>query len=178
MGGEYRYDNFHSSVTSFREASSFSTASSQLISATAQTGGYSGADFLMGDIQNSIIAVALASADFRNSEWAAYVDDTWKVMPKLTITAGLRWEVAQPMIDASGNEVGVQLNSTLANIPNVPDQRPPSCLRSRGQRRLLPGTQLPLPGLLGRTGRQCSRSAPVTGCPGWPDGFTADQYQL
>ncbi len=68
----------------------------------------------MGDMKNSIIAVALASADFRNNEWAAYIDDTWKVLPHLTITAGLRWEVAQPMLDASGNEVGVQLNDVLA----------------------------------------------------------------
>ena len=75
----------------------------------------------MGDIQNSIIAVALASADFRNHEWATYIDDTWKVRPHLTITLGLRWEVAQPMLDASGHEVGVQLNAPLANIANVPD---------------------------------------------------------
>jgi hypothetical protein len=72
-------------------------------------------------MQNSIIAVALASADFRNSEWATYIDDTWKVRPHLTITAGLRWEVAQPMYDASGHEVGVQLNAPLAGIPDVPD---------------------------------------------------------
>ena len=56
------------------------------------------------------MAVALVSADFRNHEWAAYFDDSWKVTPRLTITAGLRWEVAQPMVDASGREASVQLN--------------------------------------------------------------------
>jgi hypothetical protein len=122
MGGEYRYDKFPQLGNEFPRGQFFFNGQfTNSISATAQTGGYSGADFLMGYIQNSIIAVALASADFRNSEWAAYVDDTWKITPKLTISAGLRWEVAQPMIDASGNEVGVQLNSTLASIPNVPD---------------------------------------------------------
>jgi hypothetical protein len=122
MGGEYRYDEFPQLGNEFPRGQFFFNGQfTNSIGATAQTGGYSGADFLMGDIQNSIIAVALASADFRNSEWAAYVDDTWKVLPHLTITAGLRWEVAQPMIDSSGHEVGVQLNSTLASTPDVAD---------------------------------------------------------
>ena len=49
------------------------------------------------------------------------IDDTWKVLPHLTINVGLRWEVAQPLKDGSGNEVGVQLNSTLPSIPDVQD---------------------------------------------------------
>jgi hypothetical protein len=122
IGGEYRYNQFPQLGNEFPRGQFFFTGQfTNSISATAQTGGYSGADFLLGYMQNSIIAVALASADFRNSEWDAYVDDTWKVLPHLTISAGLRWEVAQPMLDASGNEVGVQLNSPLSNTANVQD---------------------------------------------------------
>jgi Carboxypeptidase regulatory-like domain/TonB dependent receptor len=122
MGGEYRYNQFPQLGNEFPRGQFFFTGQfTNAISAAAQNGGYSGADFLLGYMQNSIIAVALASADFRNSEWAAYIDDTWKVRPHLTITAGLRWEVAQPMFDASGHEVGVQLNSPLSNTPNVQD---------------------------------------------------------
>ena len=61
-------------------------------------------------------------SDFRNSEWAAYVDDTRKVTPRLTITAGLRWEVPQPLLDVSGHSVNVQLNYNgippVAGLPN------------------------------------------------------------
>ena len=122
MGGHLRYDQFPQVGNEFPRGQFFFNGQfTNSISATAQTGGYSGADFLMGYMQNSIIAVALASADFRNHEWAAYIDDTWKIAPHLTITAGLRWEVALPMIDASQHEVGVQLNAPLAGIPNVPD---------------------------------------------------------
>src|SRR6185503_12123466 len=74
-----------------------------------------------GYMNNSIIAVALVSSDFRNSEWASYIDDTWKVTPHLTINAGLRWEVAQPMLDKSGRGVNIQLTGPLAAIANVPD---------------------------------------------------------
>ena len=122
MGGEYRYNEYPQLGNEFPRGQFFFNGQfTNTISAASQTGGYSGADFLMGNIQNSIIAVALASADFSNSEWAAYFDDTWKVLPHLTITAGLRWEVAQPMKDASGNEVGVQLNTTLPSVANVTD---------------------------------------------------------
>jgi Carboxypeptidase regulatory-like domain/TonB dependent receptor len=122
MGGEYRYNQFPQLGNEFPRGQFFFNGQfTNTVSAAGQNGGYSGADFLLGYVQNSIIAVALASADFRNSEWATYVDDTWKVLPHLTITAGLRWEVAQPMIDASGHEVGVQLNSTLAPVANVRD---------------------------------------------------------
>jgi hypothetical protein len=122
MGGEYRYDQFPQLGNEFPRGQFFFTGQfTNTITPTTQTGGYSGADFLMGDIQNSIIAVALASAKFTNSEWAAYIDDTWKILPHLTITAGLRWEVAQPMKDASGNEVGVKLNTSLPNVANVTD---------------------------------------------------------
>lgn len=122
MGGEYRDNEFPKLGNEFPRGQFFFNGQfTNTITPTAQTGGYSGADFLMGDIQNSIIAVALASGKFTSSEWAAYIDDTWKVRPHLTITAGLRWEVEQPLKDTSGNEVGVQLNSTLANTANVTD---------------------------------------------------------
>jgi len=122
MGGEYRYNKFPQLGNEFPRGQFFFTGQfTNTISATAQTGGYSGADFLMGAMNNSIIAVALASADFRNSEWAAYIDDTWRVRPHLTLSLGLRWEVAQPMVDGSGNEVSVQLNSPLSATANVQD---------------------------------------------------------
>ena len=123
MGGEYRYNKFPQFGNEFPRGQFFFNGQfTNAISATgAQSGGYSGADFLMGYMNNSIIAVALAQADYRNSEWAGYIDDTWKAAPHLTLTAGLRWEVAQPLFDASGHQVNVQLNDTLANVANVQD---------------------------------------------------------
>ena len=57
-------------------------------------GGYHGADFLMGAFSRIEAAVALARSDFRNNEVGLYIDDTYKVTPRLTINVGLRWEVA------------------------------------------------------------------------------------
>lgn len=65
--------------------------------------------------------MALAKADFRNSEWATYIDDTWRVSPRLTLSLGFRWEVAQPLLDKYGFQPNVQLNQPLPNVANVQD---------------------------------------------------------
>ena len=120
MGGEFRYNQFPQIGNEFPRGQFFFTGA-YTANANTQSGGYSGADWLLGATQRVDMAVALASDDFRNHEWATYIDDTWKVTPHLTITAGLRWEVAQPMLDASQHEVGIQLNQSLPFAANVSD---------------------------------------------------------
>ena len=120
FGGEYRYNMFPQVGNEFPRGQFFFTGAFTG-NPNNQGTGYAGADLLQGYMSNSIIAVSLVSADFRNSEWAAYLDDTWKMTSHITVTAGLRWEVAQPLADVSGNEVNVQLNDSLASVPDVPD---------------------------------------------------------
>jgi len=127
MGGEFRINQFPQLGNEFpRGQFLFSSQFTNTITPTGpttatQSGGYTGADFLLGDMNNSIIAVALASADFSNHEWSAHIDDTWRVTPHLTVSLGLRWEVQQPLLDKSGHEVNVELNQPLPNAANVQD---------------------------------------------------------
>jgi hypothetical protein len=123
FGGEYRYNMFPQVGNEFPRGQFFFPGNyTQINSVTnTQSGGYSGADFLLGDSTRVDIAVALASADFRSSEWSLYFDDTWKLTSRLTISAGLRWEVAQPLLDVSGKEVSTQLNQALPYTANVTD---------------------------------------------------------
>ncbi|MBC8126490.1 MAG: hypothetical protein H8M99_05010, partial [Gloeobacteraceae cyanobacterium ES-bin-144] len=99
----------------------FTTVGNFTANANTLTGGYSGADFLMGYFNQIDSAVALAQGDFRNHEWAAYVDDTFKLTPRLTVNAGLRWEVAQPLWDKFGNEVNFQFKQPLPYTANEPN---------------------------------------------------------
>jgi hypothetical protein len=126
MGGEYRYNEFPQVGNEFPRGQFFFNGNyTQINSVTnAQSGGYAGADFLLGNSTRVDIAVALAQADYRNSEWSAYFDDTWKVLPHVTISAGLRWEVAQPLLDKLGNEVSIQLNQALPFTANVQTNLP------------------------------------------------------
>ena len=128
FGGEFRYNQFPQLGNEFpRGQFYYSSQFTNTITPTGpttatQSGGYTGADFMLGDTYNAIIAVALASADFANHEWSTYINDTWRLSPHLTLSLGFRWEVMQPLLDKSGNEVNVQLNEPLPNVANVQDQ--------------------------------------------------------
>src|SRR5271157_269641 len=47
----------------------------------------------------------LVAKDFRAWEADFYLQDSWKVTPNLTITAGLRYSLLQPVYEMSGNQV-------------------------------------------------------------------------
>ena len=135
FGGEYRYNEFPQLGNEFpRGQFYFNSQYTNMVTPTGGgTGGYTGADFLLGDTYDAIVAVALAQANFRNSEWAAYIDDTWRIRPHLTLSLGFRWEVAQPLLDGAGLEPNVQLQQPLPNQANVPDLSSASGLRPHGQ---------------------------------------------
>jgi hypothetical protein len=130
FGGEYRYDEFPQVGNEFPRGqfyfdSQFTNTVTPTGATTAkQGGGYTGADFMLGDSYDGIIAVSLASSDFRSSEFAAYLDDTWRVRRNLTISYGLRWELEQPLLDNSGHEVNVELQQPLPNQADVPSMHP------------------------------------------------------
>ena len=124
FGGEYRYNEFPQIGNEFPRGQFYydSQFTNTVAPGTgAQSGGYTGADFMLGDSYDGIIAVALASDKFTNNEWATYIDDTWRVKPHLTVSMGFRWEVEQPLLDTSGREPNVELNESLPNQADVPD---------------------------------------------------------
>jgi carboxypeptidase family protein/TonB-dependent receptor-like protein len=69
------------------------------VAAAAQRGGAALADFLLGDFNRSEGQVGAPIANFRSNYFALYVQDNWKVTPKLTLNYGLRWENDQPFQD-------------------------------------------------------------------------------
>ena len=65
-------------------------------------GQYSGepmADMMLGVMSATEGQVGAPIANFRNTYLAGYVQDTWKIMPKLTLNLGLRWEYESPYYD-------------------------------------------------------------------------------
>jgi Carboxypeptidase regulatory-like domain len=56
--------------------------------------------------QNTQIAPgALVPKNFRSTESDFYVQDVWHVKPTLTITAGLRYSLLQPVYETNGNQI-------------------------------------------------------------------------
>lgn len=129
IGGEYRYNKFPQLGNEFPRGQ-FQFNGAYTGDPVALSGGYSGADFLLGNYFRSDIAVALAQGDFRNSEWAGYIADTWKVRPHLTIDVGLRYELEQPLKDVSGHSVSFQLKQPLPNGPERDPAKHPVYVRT------------------------------------------------
>jgi hypothetical protein len=101
FGFEYNRQNFDQVGNQFSRGQ-FSFQPNATQSAT-KTGGNSFAEFLLGDLYQSSVAVSIANAAFQRNAEAAFIDDTWKVAPKLTLSLGLRYELTPPWTDTKGN---------------------------------------------------------------------------
>ncbi|MGH9158453.1 MAG: TonB-dependent receptor domain-containing protein, partial [Vicinamibacteraceae bacterium] len=93
VGGEVRqnmYDNAlnHGGSLSF---SNRETADPSRLSST----GDPIASFLLGQVDSASIQLPLTTGE-RRWYYGAFVQDTWRVRPDVTISAGLRWEVQTP----------------------------------------------------------------------------------
>ena len=76
------------------------------------------ADFLLGNLYQSTVAVAVANANYVRNVQAYYIDDTYKILPNLTISAGIRYELTPPWNDTFGNNfnVNIQVMPKLGDI--------------------------------------------------------------
>jgi hypothetical protein len=118
FGLEYDRQNFNQIGNQFsRGQFGFQPNATQ---SSTKTGGDAFAEFLLGDVYQSTVAVALATANFQRNAEAAFVDDTWKVSPKLTLTLGLRYELTPPWSDTLNNLFSVNVPHIIA-APNAPD---------------------------------------------------------
>lgn len=123
FGGEIRRDQYNQVGNQFARGSFIFEADATTIAPLvagkpAKTGGNAFADFLLGYSRRSEAAVAIAEAQFRSLSHAYYIDDIWKVSPKLTVNAGLRYELTPPWKDQTGHlfTVGIPADLRSARV--------------------------------------------------------------
>jgi hypothetical protein len=103
FGFEYDRQNFNQVGNQYpRGQYSFSPNATQSGGAKP-TGGDAFAEFLLGDSYADTVAVSVAAAQFQRNVEAAFVDDTWKITPKFTLSLGLRYELTPPYADQTNN---------------------------------------------------------------------------
>lgn len=89
-------------------------------------------DLLLGYPITSTLAVINNEVGQRNFESALYVEDTWKVNTKLTLTFGLRYEFVTPRVEVADRQANFDPTVAggavvLASTPNAPCGRALRC---------------------------------------------------
>lgn len=98
FGGEYRRDVYNQYGNSYTRGY-FQFNGQYTANPNTLAGDNAAADFLLGNPFRTDLALSLASGNLTSNSLAFYLDDTYRVTPKLTITLGLRWELVQPWKD-------------------------------------------------------------------------------
>ena len=111
MGGEIRRDRFNELGNSFvRGEFAFNGQVTQNPVSPRNTGN-SFADYLLGMPNLSSASLRLADTLLRATSMAFFVDDSWKIAPRLTLTLGLRYENTPPFYDKYDSIVNALVTS-------------------------------------------------------------------
>lgn len=127
FGAEFTRQNFNQVGNQFSRGV-FTFQASATANPANGSGGYAFADFLLGRMFVSTNAAAVADAKFTRNMFHAFIDDTWKVTPKLTLSLGLRYELTPPFTNTLGNYFTVKIPK-IQFTPNVPQSEWPFFVR-------------------------------------------------
>jgi hypothetical protein len=112
FGFEYNRQNFDQYGNQFlRGQFTFSANATQSLT---HTGGDAFAEFVLGDFFQSTVAFQAANASYQRNAEAGFIDDTWKITPKLTLSLGLRYELTPGFTDTDNNLFQIVIPQVLA----------------------------------------------------------------
>ncbi len=118
-GGDYRRQQYNDFFQQNPRGSFSFTGAATASSAESSTSGSDLADFLIGVPDTSSIAFGNADKYFREPYYDAFFTDDWRVLPILTINAGVRWEYGAPMTELFGRLVNLDINSGFTTAAPV-----------------------------------------------------------
>ena len=127
MGVEFARQHFNQVGNQFSRGS-FEFQANRTRNPLTNTGGYAFAEFLLGMPFRTSVALAVAEGKFVRNTFHAFVDDNWKVTNKLTLLAGLRYELTPPFTNTLGNYFTVHL-PTIDFTLNQPQSQWPTLAR-------------------------------------------------
>ncbi|MEO8736525.1 MAG: TonB-dependent receptor, partial [Edaphobacter sp.] len=111
FGGDVRLQQFNINILT-NTSGAFNFTSGQTSSPSDSNSGFGYASFYRGAASSGLIALP-EEIGWRVKYFAGFVQDDWKVSPKLTANLGFRYEIPTPVTEAHGQQSFV--NPTLAN---------------------------------------------------------------
>lgn len=91
----------------------FSQTLTNTTGTSAGTGGNAEAAFILGEINSYTAAPASVPGYYRWHYDAGYFQDDWRILPKLTLNIGLRYEVETPRSEKFNNQGTIVLNQSV-----------------------------------------------------------------
>jgi trimeric autotransporter adhesin len=120
VGGEFHKQQYNDFFQQNPRGAFGFTGAATVGPAGGATSGSDLADFLIGVPDTSAIAFGNADKYFREPVYSAYFTDDWRVVPILTINAGIRWDYGAPITELFGRLVNLDVaNGFTAASPVV-----------------------------------------------------------
>jgi len=108
FGAELRRERFNQIGNQFARGSFIFQQQATEDPANRGVTGFSFSSFMIGESRRSERAFGLANTQFRRWSASAYIEDKWKMTPKLTVTLGLRYEITPPFHDRNRGIMNLQ----------------------------------------------------------------------
>jgi hypothetical protein len=119
FGGDFRRQEFNElGQTNPRGSFGFTGAATQG-SGNSATSGSDLADFLVGVPDSSALAYGNADKYFRQSVYDLFFTDDWRLLPNLSINAGMRWDYGAPLTELKGRLVNLDIGSGFKAVAPV-----------------------------------------------------------
>jgi len=120
IGYEYKRYFYNDRALSDAGTFTFSARQTDLPGQLTSTGN-SFASFLLGAVYSSNHGIQGYSQGFRQPQHGLYFMDDWKITPRLTFNAGLRWEVIPPFYEVTNrmSEVSLAVQNPDAKLPGA-----------------------------------------------------------
>lgn len=86
---------------------------------SAATNGFGFADFLLGMPQQAAIQAGLEKTYLRANVWDLYANDDWRILPRLSLNYGLRYEYFSPYSETNKRLTNIDHNADFTQIAAV-----------------------------------------------------------
>ena len=126
VGFEFRRQEFNY-LTQANPRGTF-TFTGAVTAGSAAGSGSDVADFMLGIPGASAIAYGNADKYLRQSVYAAFLNDDWRVNPQLTLNAGVRWEYGAPVTELKNRLVNLDVTQGYSAIAPVVATNPKGTL--------------------------------------------------